>query len=87
MVRLSDKESNVRCPVCKGTLEERLIRYVQEYKGRVVIIENVPAEVCRQCGEKLLRPEIAKQIQELVWENPEPTRKTEVPVYDLAEVA
>ena len=87
MVRLSDKENNVKCPVCKGTLEERSITYVQEYKGRVIIIENVPAEVCRQCGEKLLRPEIAEQIQKLVWENPAPTRKAEVPVYDLAEVA
>jgi len=87
MARLSDKENNVKCPVCKGTVEERLITYIQEYKGRVIIVENVLAEVCKQCGEKLLRPEIAKQIQTLVWESPAPTRKTEVPVYDLAEVA
>ena len=87
MARLSDEDSNVSCPVCRGSLEERLITYVQEYKGRVIIIENVPAQVCGQCGEKLLRPDTVEQIQKLVWESPAPTRKTEVPVYDLAEVA
>ena len=75
------------CALCKGTVAEGLITYVQEYKGRVVIIENVPAEVCDHCGEKFLRPEIAERIQKLVWESPEPKRKAEVPVYDLAEVA
>ncbi len=76
-----------QCPLCQGTIEERLITYVQEYKGRVVIVENVPAEVCTQCGERLLRPDVAEKIQRLVWEQPSPKRHTEVPVYDLAEVA
>ena len=77
----------MRCAFCKGDTEERLIRYVQELDGRVVIIENVPAEVCTQCGEQLIRPEIAEKIQRLVWEQPSPKRKARVPVYDLTEVA
>jgi len=77
----------MRCAFCKGEVEERLIRYVQEFEGRVIIIENVPAEVCSQCGEKFIRPEVAEKIQRLVWEQPSPKRSTEVPVYDLAEVA
>jgi hypothetical protein len=55
--------------------------------GRVIIIENVPAEVCAQCGERLLRPEIAFKIEKLVKDAPAPHKKTEVPVYDLADVA
>lgn len=77
----------MKCGVCKGTVQERLITYVQEYKGRVIIIENVPAEVCGQCGEKLLRAEVAERIQKVVWERPAPTRETKVPVYEFAEVA
>ncbi len=77
----------MRCAVCKGPTENRLITYIQEYKTKVIIIENVPAEVCGQCGEKLLHPEIAKRIQKLVWESPTPKRKDSVPVYDLADVA
>jgi len=77
----------MKCAFCKGNTEERLITYVQEHKGRVVIIENVPAEVCTQCGEKFIGPEVAEKIQRLVWEQPAPKRRANVPVYDLAEVA
>jgi len=77
----------VTCNFCKGETEEELIRYVQEYKGVVVIVENVPADVCQQCGEQFIRPEIADKIQRLVWDAPKPKRTAEVPVYDLADVA
>jgi len=72
------------CAFCKGELEERLIRYVSDFEGRVAIIENVPGEVCTQCGEKAFRPEVVEKIQRLVWEQPSPKRSVEVPVYDLA---
>ncbi len=75
------------CAFCKSETEERLIQYVQEFKGRLVIIENVPAEVCGNCGEKFIRPEVGEKIQRLVWDQPSPKRKAQVPVYDLAEVA
>ncbi len=75
----------MRCPFCKAETEERLIRYVQEFDGRVVIVENVPAKVCTQCGEELIQPEIAEKIQRLVWEQPSPKREAHVPIYDLAE--
>ncbi|MDP2949504.1 MAG: type II toxin-antitoxin system MqsA family antitoxin [Chloroflexota bacterium] len=77
----------MNCAFCKGDIEEKTITYIAEYRDRVVIIENVPAEVCTQCGEKFIRPEVAEKIQRLVWEQPSPRRSTEVPVYDLAEVA
>ncbi|MEX1254439.1 MAG: YgiT-type zinc finger protein [Dehalococcoidia bacterium] len=77
----------MRCHVCKGDFEERLIRYVQDYKRMVVIIENVPAHVCTQCSEQVLRPEVVDKIQQIVWKQPAPKRKAAVPVYDLADVA
>ena len=76
----------MRCPLCKGETKEALIRYLQELDGRVVIIENVPADICAQCGEQLIKPEIAQKIQSLVWKGTAPKRKTQVPVYDLSEV-
>lgn len=77
-----------QCPVCKGdTAEERVIRYPQEYQGRIYIIDHVPAEVCNQCGEILLRPEVAKKIERLVRGNFAAPRTEAVPVYDLAAVA
>ncbi len=73
------------CPLCKGRLERRVISYTQPFEGKLYVIDNVPAEVCRQCGEIVLDPSTAKRIQELVWSG-EPKRSLQLPVFDLAEV-
>ena len=75
-----------KCPFCGGKLEERVVTHPQTYLSKVYILENVPAEVCSQCGEVLLRPEILERMQQLVWSGVAPTCITQVPVYDLAEV-
>lgn len=75
------------CPLCGGEIEPRTITHPQEYNGAVYIIENVPVEVCIQCGEVLLSPEILEKIQGLVWSDTEPKRTESVPVYDLAEAS
>ena len=77
----------MRCAFCKGETEDRMIRYIQEYNGRVVIIENVPAEVCSQCGEQLLRPEVAEKLQKIVWGKAAHPKIVKVDSYDFAEVA
>lgn len=75
-----------KCPFCGGSLEEKSISYAQPFQGRIYLLENVPAEVCRQCGEELLSPQVAEKIQQLVWCNAEPTRMAETTVYDLAAI-
>ena len=75
-----------RCPLCAGELEKKTVTHPQEYRGKIIILENVPAEVCRQCGEVLLRPDVLERVQEVVWSGVAPKRTTSVPVYDLTEV-
>ena len=72
---------------CGGELEERTITHPQEYKGKIIILENVPAEVCHQCGEVLLPPDVLERMQQAVWSETTPKRMTSVPVYDLADVS
>ena len=74
-----------KCRTCGGTFEDGQITLTQQFDGNVSILENVPAEECRQCGDGLLRPEIVEKIQELVWSGAVPSRMAHVPVYDLAE--
>lgn len=74
------------CPLCGGELEEKIVTHPQEYKGKIIILENVPAELCRQCGEVLLRPDILERVQEVVWSEVAPKRTASVPMYDLAQV-
>lgn len=82
-----DVNEGGRCSVCKGALEQRLIRYIQEYKGRVVIIHNVPADVCSDCGEQFIRPDVAKKVQRLIWGQAGQPKPVEADSYDFVEVA
>ncbi len=75
-----------KCRICGGELQKKTITHAQEYEGKIIILENVPAEVCRRCGEVLLRPEVLEKVQALVWSKAAPKRRQSVPVYDLAEV-
>ena len=67
-------------------MEEKRISHPQQYEGKVIILENVPVEVCRQCGEVLLRAGVVEHLQKVVWSAGKPKRTTEVPVYDLAQI-
>ena len=74
------------CPLCGGALVEQRITHPQKYKEEIFILENVPAEVCKQCGEVLLRPEILELLQDMIWNGKFADHVTEVPAYDFAHL-
>ena len=69
------------------TFEDHLVTYTQEIGGRFVVIEHVPARVCRETGEQLFSPEIVTKIQNIIRARLKPTRVIETPVYEFSEVA
>ena len=73
----------MRCSICNGKVIKQKINYIQWYKDHPVIIRNVPAEVCTQCGEQLLKPEIVEKLQSVIWECKKPIRKISTPVYAI----
>lgn len=75
-----------KCPLCGGDLEEKTVSHPQDYRGKIIIMENVPADVCLQCGEVLIHPDVLERMQEVVWSKIAPRRTARVPVYDMAEV-
>lgn len=72
------------CLYCKGELEAQLVTRVQEYQSKWYVLENLPALVCRQCGEKFYRPEIHDYVIQLITSNEPPTRTEFIVVYDAA---
>jgi YgiT-type zinc finger domain-containing protein len=60
------------------------IRHVQTWQERVVVFENVPADVCRRCGEVLFEGAIVDRLNQALWSLQPAVRKMEVPVYDLS---
>ncbi|MCR4420613.1 MAG: YgiT-type zinc finger protein [Clostridia bacterium] len=75
------------CPTCGGTLEEREIQLDLRHKGRLVIIEGVPAQVCRDCGERLVSAASSKAIDVLLESGARPVREIAVPVLSFRHVA
>jgi YgiT-type zinc finger domain-containing protein len=50
------------CTFCGGEVEERRVDYDYRRRGHLLIMKNVPAGVCRQCGEKYFKPDILKRM-------------------------
>ncbi len=65
-------------------LVERKITYTLEMKGKLIVIENVPARVNLETGEQLFSPETVERLQTMVWEQRKPSRVMQVPVFEFA---
>jgi len=68
------------CPVCGGTLEDKAIQIDLRHKGKLVIIDGVPAQVCRQCGERLVSGRTSRDIDAVLESSVPPVRTVRVPV-------
>ena len=66
------------------TLVEQRVRYSIEVDGQFVIIEDVPARVNVETGERYFSPETVERLQKAVWEQYQPVRTIETPVYEYA---
>jgi len=52
------------CSSCGGRVSERSIQKVCYWGNKIIaVIDNVPAGVCEQCGEKYYRVSVLKQIE------------------------
>lgn len=63
---------------------DRLVTYAVEYEGRIIIVENVPARVDPETGERFYSPETVEQLQALVWSGRQPDRVAQTPVFQFA---
>ena len=75
------------CSFCSGELEERLVQHEYRWEGELFIYEDVPARVCRQCGERYFDAEVVKAMERAVLCRLAPQRVLEVPLFSYPEVA
>jgi YgiT-type zinc finger domain-containing protein len=79
-----------KCHVCGEQMLEKQINQDFWIKGKLIVIEGVPAGVCPQCGEKVVNAEVGQQIAALVHNSKQlsKTRTMKVPVISfIKEVA
>jgi YgiT-type zinc finger domain-containing protein len=50
------------CTFCGGEVEERHINYDYRRHDHLLVLQNVPAGVCLQCGEKYFTPDVLKKM-------------------------
>ena len=67
----------------RDAIENRRVTYTLEMDGKFYIVENVPARVCVETGEQFFAPETAEKLQSLIWEQQQPKRTVETPVYEF----
>lgn len=57
------------CHVCGGRVREKRIKQEFWIKGKLVVVEDVPAGVCVTCGEKVVRAAVGRQIATLLGDS------------------
>ena len=76
-----------RCYFCKGGIVEQRERVDFRWGDELVVIEDVPAEVCQQCGEKYFSPEVYKAMEHLAKTKEKPIKHVAIDVFRFVEPA
>jgi YgiT-type zinc finger domain-containing protein len=73
----------MKCSIkgCPGEYVARRIVHTLRKDGKLLVFENVPAEVCDVCSDTLLSPDTIRRIESLMREQAEP--QSHAPVYVL----
>ena len=74
----------MRCSIedCAGEYESKTVIHTVRSKGRVLVIDHVPVEVCAVCGDVLFTPQTVRRIEELLADLPQPVQT--VPLFEYA---
>lgn len=78
-----------QCHVCGEQMTEKQINQEFWIKGSLIVIESIPAGVCTQCGEKVVKADIGQQIGSLLTKTNklQPARNINVPVFEFKAAA
>jgi YgiT-type zinc finger domain-containing protein len=72
------------CSLCGGRVQERLVTKVCWWGDKLVaVVENVPAGVCDQCGERYYKAHVLKEIEAMLSEK-ETFRSIRIPLASFA---
>lgn len=76
-----------KCYFCKGEVIEKKISHIHSWADKLVIFKQTPAEVCKQCGEIYLKPEVADLFDKVTGHLEKIKKHIQVPVVPFSELA
>jgi YgiT-type zinc finger domain-containing protein len=61
------------CPICHiGQMREAHVTYTQWHEGQLIVVPNVPAQVCDYCDETHYHPVVLERLNQLLWAEVKP---------------
>ncbi len=75
----------MNCTICNGNLRKDIVKLDLWVDNELVIIEDIPAEVCNQCGEKYVSAKVSKDIDKLLEKRSNAKKKIEAYVLKWEE--
>ena len=70
-----------RCEYCGGSIVEKRVTVDRKVNSKYVLVENVPAGVCAECGMQYFAANVLKTVEESVHGRREAEQEVLVPVY------
>jgi YgiT-type zinc finger domain-containing protein len=68
------------CYFCKGRVFPQKIKVDFRWGRKLKVIENVPASVCQQCGEKYFQSSVYKTMEKLAASRAKPASRLTIDV-------
>ena len=85
-LNMTKEEKIMVCFMCKGTLMEGFSNFTVDVGKCIVIVKNVPALICGQCGEVSYNDAVAQRLEQIVHSLTE-TVNAEIAVVHYSEQA
>jgi len=78
------REPKMRTDIWEKTAVKKEVTYTIEVDGKFIIVQNVPARVCLETGERFFSLETVEQLQRTIWEKRKPRHAIQTPVFNFA---
>ena len=56
----------MKCFMCKGTMTDKQTTFMVDVDACIIIVKNVPSQVCSQCGEISYDHDTAIKLEKIV---------------------
>jgi len=73
------------CYFCQGKLLCKKINHVHTWGDKIFLFEDVPAEVCTQCGETYFSPDVLDRMDEVATSDMMPKATVSVPIFSFLD--
>lgn len=79
---MKSQTSPSQCPLCGGTKKAGTTTFTSDFEFGVVVVRQVPATVCAQCGTDWIADKVAERLEAIVEDAKK--RRLQVEVISLA---